>query len=283
MKLKIVTSKETIEAEFRLPTGGTPLRGEDNYYEESGEADRLREVEAEIPLVVRVNGQRAPYNSDGPLEKAFDGYSSIRFTNNRKSEVEVRLKDLAVNFNGIRARVRLSPRYRNTLCGLCAPLDGEGRSPGEGRQNGPASSPQGDEACKGSQRRGSAQGRDGSAEGGVRTIEAIPVTRVAEYNHKICFSTRPVKQCSLGHGGRLAATGSNVESHEFVCLIRSGVNARRLLRNISRLGRGEEVTDDEKKVVEEEVDELARDLRGSESIQRINIRVPNACKARPEH
>jgi len=87
-----------------------------------------------------------------------------------------------------------------------------------------------------------------------------------------------------------------VESHEFVCLIRSTVNARRLLRNISRFGRRGEVTAEEKKVVEEEVDELAQSLRGyatemsesnykdksvsrSESIQRINIRVPKACRA----
>jgi len=95
-KLKVVTPRETIEVE---------------------------QVSSSSALSVHINGQMVPYNSEA-LVKEYDSFSSVRFTNSKKSEVEIHTKDVTVRFDGRRAWVRLSALHRHTQCGLCGHFDG---------------------------------------------------------------------------------------------------------------------------------------------------------------
>jgi hypothetical protein len=78
------------------------------------------------------------------------------------------------------------------------------------------------------------------------TEEPVMKTKVIEYNHKICFSTKPVKQCPEGttsaHNYQQDNSGERQQGQKsksvvkmaFACLDRSSVDARRMARQARR-------------------------------------------------
>jgi len=75
------------------------------------------------------------------------------------------------------------------------------------------------------------------------TQEPVKQTKVIEYNHKICFSVEPVKQCPEGTAPASNNNNNNDDEDDdqstdkktqFACLSRSSIDARRLQRQARR-------------------------------------------------
>jgi len=99
------------------------------------------------------------------------------------------------------------------------------------------------------------EGQQSGEQGSQWTEEPVKATKVIEYNHKICFSVEPVRQCPEGttpagaDGQPQNGSASNEEDTpkqqqqqqqkqgkkmQFTCLPRSSVEARRLQRQARR-------------------------------------------------
>lgn len=71
-------------------------------------------------------------------------------------------------------------------------------------------------------------------------LEPIEKTQVMEYNHKICFSMKPVRECPRN---RYPTANKKDAKVQFGCLSRDSVQARRLLRQLKTENVLDEVRD----------------------------------------
>jgi len=227
-------------------------------------------------------------------------FAAVRFTNVAKSEVEIHTKDITIRFDGQRVTIRISPFHKHTQCGLCGHFDGDerdefrngGNERGESmnRQLHRSYTVQDDEDCSDSQHQTFYQAdqfeRQDSREGnnqqqkeqdGQSTKKPVKRTRTVESHDKICFSTSKVNECS---GGSQPKGESEQTSIEFVCLQRSNIDARRLMRSINsakRYQQTDESNESEDGAIQQEITELKSELDGSAGVQKFTISVPKQC------
>jgi hypothetical protein len=226
--LKVITRDETIEVE--------PKNGK---------------------LSVKIDGKRV--EDEDRLEEHGIDYS--------KESVRIATRDVTVRFDGRDASVKIADAHKNTQCGLCGHYDDDSEDEFRMSNNELTSDLKSyhksysvvDDECsadfdethrreeykqlKG--RRNSyynfdedeEEEKDGQQKrlriNDNNEMEPIEKTETMEYNHKVCFSVKPVKTCpeeSYPAKTKEMKVG-------FVCLDRSSSEARRLLREAQRSDR----------------------------------------------
>jgi len=288
-KLKVVTPQETIEVE--------PVSSSSS------------------SLSVRVNSQRVLHNSDVFQQQGDSAFSTVRFTNPKKSEVEVHTKEVTVRFNGRKAWVRLSAVHKHTHCGLCGHSGAEKENHSGESHEAYASlhrsySLQQDEECskeevgsfyggqledayKRSQAKSNKKGpnRDSSSsqsssqqeeEGEMKPVK---MTKMIEYNHKVCFSKSPVKQCPEGSSPATNNQGSEEKQAkvQFTCLQRSSTEARQMARLVRRLGSQARNGEGGKKQWQQDSADLAQQLTDQQTSFAEVVTVPKSCVANGDY
>lgn len=74
-------------------------------------------------------------------------------------------------------------------------------------------------------------------------MDPIERTMITEYNHKICFSTKLVKQCSKNSYPKKQTldSGDRGKKVTFACLNRDSVEAKQIKKNVRKFGTSEKV------------------------------------------
>jgi len=110
---------------------------------------------------------------------------------------------------------------------------------------------------------------------GQSKVKPVKKTRAMESHDKICFSTSKVNECSSGS----QPDESEEKSVEFVCIQRSNIDARRLMRSIQSAKRYQQVEGEksEDAAIQREISDLKSELVGSAGVQKISINVPQQC------
>jgi hypothetical protein len=201
-------------------------------------------------LQVKINGERE--DNEETLEQYGIDYS--------KRMVRIANRDITVRFDGQEASVKLSPQFKNTQCGLCGHYDDDSEDELRMADNQLTSDiksyhksyTQVDEQCRkdsedtynqeeykqlkhrreydqdeeyGQDKKQQKRRRNDNYE-----TDPIEKTEVMEYQHKICFSVKPVKSCPED-----SYPGETKEQKvSFSCMDRSSPEARRLLREARR-------------------------------------------------
>jgi hypothetical protein len=201
-------------------------------------------------LVVKINGRR---EQD---EETLSNYG-IEYS---QDLVRINTRDISVRFDGEQALMKINPTYKNKQCGLCGHydddsedefrmsnndltwdiksyhksyslVDNECRDDLEGTHQREEYKPlkshrifyDSEEEKRGEQKRRRNNNND-------YETDPIEKTEVMEYNHKICFSLKPVKACPEESYPQETKTSKI----SFSCLDRSSEEARRLLRQARR-------------------------------------------------
>jgi hypothetical protein len=208
-------------------------------------------------LVVKINGKHQ--ENEDKLEEYGIDYS--------RNMVRIANRDVTVKFDGEEASVKIADTHKNTQCGLCGHYDDDSEDEFrmgnneltsdlkafhksyslqdnecstdledshrekeykqlKGRRNNYESSSsesnEKDSEEKKQERRRRVNDNN--------EIDPIEKTETMEYNHKICFSVKPVKSCPEN-----SYPGKTKEMKVgFACLDRSSSEARRLLREAQR-------------------------------------------------
>jgi hypothetical protein len=156
-------------------------------------------------------------------------------------------RDLTVRFDGRQAWIKISELYKNKNCGVCGHYDddeehefikGDNEKTSDIRKFHESFTIKTDECKSDYDEAGrsskfetvdsdefekSSNSREGDED------EPIEKTMVMEYNHKICFSMKPIKECPRD---RYPTNESNNFKVQFACLGRDSLEARRLIRQL---------------------------------------------------
>jgi hypothetical protein len=200
------------------------------------------------------NQFRINVNGDAVEEQEWESYGISKLDNT----ITVESGDVTVRFNGRQAWIKISQLYKNNQCGVCGHYDddqenefvqGNNEKTSDLRQyygsftlkDGECDSDfeentrkhkfetvDSDEFDQGS------NSEEGDGE------EPIEKTQVMEYNHKICFSMKPVRECPRN---RYPTANKKDAKVQFGCLSRDSVQARRLLRQLKNENVLDEVRD----------------------------------------
>uniref|UniRef100_A0A915E9Q8 VWFD domain-containing protein n=1 Tax=Ditylenchus dipsaci TaxID=166011 RepID=A0A915E9Q8_9BILA len=244
-KLKVITAQETVEA---MPS---PER-DDSYEQEMSQ------------LEVKVNGETYRKSSS----------STVRFLNEKKTEIGVDVEGLHIRFNGQEVWLKVSKGQQPDVCGVCEGIEGEDVDQEQNQEKDQQISqlhrkfsvaqPDDQGTCsqsllddfyaqtkmgrkpsgKANQQRdeqeqfGSAEEEDNKEK---KMIEPVAFIQMQEYKHKVCFSTSPISACPKGSS---PATSSSDEEEEtakvvsatFACLERADVQTRQMIRVARRAG-----------------------------------------------
>jgi hypothetical protein len=201
-------------------------------------------------LQVKINGEHE--TNEETLEQYGIDYS--------KNMVRISNRDITVRFDGEEASVKVSSSFKNTQCGLCGHYDDDQEDEFRMGNNELTSDIKSyhksyslvDDECRqdsddtyqqeeykqlkhrreydqdeeyGQQKKQQKRRRNDNDE-----IDPIEKTEVMEYNHKICFSVKPIKTCPED-----SYPGETKEQKvSFTCMDRSSAEARRLLREARR-------------------------------------------------
>jgi hypothetical protein len=215
-------------------------------------SDDVIEVEPESrnKLVVKINGQRkdCERNDDECREYGIK---------HEGDQVRINTKDCSVIFDGEKAQVKISPFYKNKQCGLCGHYDDDTEDEYRTSNNeltddlktfhksyslqdnecrSDLEETHGREEYKPISDSREYYERDEEYEERRRRInddfetEPIEKTEVMEYNHKICFSVKPVKSCPEDS----YPSKTKEQKVSFTCMDRTSTEARRLLRQARR-------------------------------------------------
>jgi hypothetical protein len=201
-------------------------------------------------LVVKINGQRE--ESPDRLEEFGIDYS--------KKEVRIANRDITVRFDGEEATVKINPSYKQSQCGLCGHYDDDSEDEFRMSNNELTNDIKSfhksyslvNDECRGDleethregeykqlkHRREYDEEEQDQKQGRKRNndnyeTEPVEKTEVMEYNHKICFSIKPVKACPEDS----YADKTKEQKISFTCLDRTSSEARRLLREARRTNR----------------------------------------------
>jgi len=208
-------------------------------------------------LVVKINGKHE--EKEEKLEEYGVDYS--------RDMVRIANRDITVRFDGEEASVKIADAHKNTQCGLCGHYDDDSEDEFrmgnneltsdlksfhksysllnddcstdleeshrekeykqlKGRRNYDSSSEGSDEKNDSEEKKQERRRRVNDN----NEIDPIEKTETMEYNHKICFSVKPVKSCPEN-----SYPGKTKEMKVgFACLDRSSSEARRLLRDAQR-------------------------------------------------
>jgi hypothetical protein len=208
-------------------------------------------------LIVKING--ANEENEDTLEEYGIDYS--------KNLVRIADRDVTVRFDGEEATVKVNPSYKGKQCGLCGHYDDDSEDEFRMSNNELTSDLKSyhksyslvDSNCRADleethnkeeykqvknrrdwydQDEEESEQQKQKGKGSRRTnendeTEPTEKTEVMEYNHKICFSVKPVKSCPED-----SYPGQTKEMKVgFTCLDRSSSEARRLLRDARRTNR----------------------------------------------
>jgi hypothetical protein len=201
-------------------------------------------------LQVKINGEHE--TNEEALEQYGIDYS--------KNMVRISNRDITVRFDGEEASVKVAQSFKNTQCGLCGHYDDDSEDEFRMSNNELTSDLKSyhksyslvDDSCRqdlddtykqeeykqlkhrreydqdeeyGQQPKQQKRRRNDNYE-----TDPIEKTEVMEYNHKICFSVKPVKACPED-----SYPGETKEQKvSFTCMDRSNTDARRLLREARR-------------------------------------------------
>jgi len=194
-------------------------------------------------LVVKVNGDRI----DDPQELSEMG---IEYS---EDMVHIETRDVSVRFNGDKCWIKLAQTHKNTQCGLCghynddsddefrmannehtydlkkfhktySVMDDECRADLEETHRRESYERIDSDEYDDFVRRGDDRRND------EETKKPFEKTHVIEYNQKICFSEKPIKECPRG----TYATEEKEQKVKYLCYKRTSSEGRRLLREAQR-------------------------------------------------
>jgi hypothetical protein len=227
--------------------------------------DRIEVQPKDGKLAVKINGQHEQ-NQDTLQEYGID------YT---KNLVRIANRDVTVRFDGEEASVKISASYKNTQCGLCGHYNDDSEDDFRMSNNELTSDIKSfhksysvvDDECredleethrqqeykqlKNSRKFADQSEEDEQQQQRRRTndndeTQPIEKTEVLEYNHKICFSVKPVKACPEDSYPQQ----TKEQKVGFTCLDRSSSEARQLLREARRSTRPVELPTNKPSFVE---------------------------------
>jgi hypothetical protein len=186
---------------------------------------------------------RVTVNGDSVKKSDWEDYDITKLDN----MVTIETRDVTARFNGRQAWIKIAQIYKNNQCGICGHYDddeenefvkGNNEKTSDIRQYFDSFTLK-DGECDSDYEEATRQhkfetidsdefeqGRN-SEEGDEE--EPIEKTRVMEYNHKICFSMKPVRECPRS---RYPTIKTNNIKVQFACLSRDSLQARRLIRQL---------------------------------------------------
>jgi len=173
-----------------------------------------------------------------------------------RQTVTVDVDAVAVKFNGKTAKIQLSEKYKHTQCGLCGNYnddsDDELRTGNDELVDDVKTfhrsyALQEDDECREDEQKNfyEKQQQDAFSHNSrnqqqQRQIEPVERTMTMEYNHKVCFSLKAVKQCPQGYyPGEEDEEGKELLKRNkvnFACLDRQSIEAKRLRSIVRRTG-----------------------------------------------
>lgn len=187
---------------------------------------------------------RVVVNGDEIKQRDWDDYDISKLDD----IITIDNRDATVRFSGNQAWVKVSPRYKNNLCGICGHYDGDEANEfinGNNQKTADIRQYFRSFTMKNSDCESDFEETinkhvfetfDSDNEFGKKTQrdeEPVKKTLVMEYNHKICFSMKPVSECPRG----LYPTNQFINVKvQFTCLARDDVKARRFIRELKTEG-----------------------------------------------
>jgi hypothetical protein len=189
-------------------------------------------------LIVKINGDRVE-DTQELLDYGID------YT---EREVNVDTRDVSVRFNGQKAWIKLAQSNKNTQCGLCGHYNDDGEDEFRMANNEHTQDLKGfhksytieDDQCRedleDTHRRENYRRMDSEEYNSSEEKEEkenkkpIEKTIVQEFNHKVCFSDKPVKECPR----RTYPKETEDKKVKFYCFQRDSQEAREYLRETRR-------------------------------------------------
>uniref|UniRef100_A0A915DVG3 VWFD domain-containing protein n=1 Tax=Ditylenchus dipsaci TaxID=166011 RepID=A0A915DVG3_9BILA len=164
--------------------------------------------------------------------------------------VDVDGADVAVKFNGKTAKIQMSEQFKEKQCGLCGNYNDNQDDELRNNENKLSSDVKAFHRSYTLDRDGGECQEDERtnfyerqpADFGHTQPKQEPVDRtvIMEYNHKLCFSIKPVKQCPQGYFGGEEEEGAKQllkrPKVSFSCLDRQSIEGQRLRKIVRRTG-----------------------------------------------
>jgi hypothetical protein len=189
-------------------------------------------------LTIKVNGDRVE-DTQELLDYGIDY---------QEREVSIETRDVTVRFNGQKAWIKLAQTHKNTQCGLCGHYNDDAEDEFRMANNEHTSDLKGfhksytldDDECRSDMeethrrenyRRMDSKEYESSEENEAKeNKKPIEKTIVQEFNHKVCFSDKPVKECPR----RTSPKETEEKKVKFYCFQRDSREAREYLRETRR-------------------------------------------------
>jgi hypothetical protein len=188
-------------------------------------------------LIVKINGDRMK-------EEELADYG-IDYSEN---EVNIETRDVSARFNGKKIWIQLAQTHKNTQCGLCGHYNDDAEDEFRMANNEHARELKDfhksytvvDDECRSDmeethkkenyRRMDSDEYNSSEEQEEKKNKKPIEKTQVVEYNHKVCFSEQPVKECPR----RMEPKETESKRIKYTCLPRDSSEARQLLREARR-------------------------------------------------
>jgi hypothetical protein len=189
-------------------------------------------------LTVKINGDKVD-----DAQELFD--YGIDYSENM---VQIDTRDVSVRFNGDKAWIKLSQTHKNTQCGLCGHYNDDAEDEFRMANNENTYDLKEfhrgyslvEDECKEDleethrreryERMDSDEYEYGWSRASEETKKPFEKTQLVEYNQKVCFSERPIKECPRGTEPK----DEREQKMSFICLQRDSSEGRRLLREARR-------------------------------------------------